>query len=162
MPHKEVSDVWMCNSFIPKKGCKTEEANDHTVLLKQKVHSDVVGSRNVSGEKVLDLRDVHGLFDGGVSPADLKEAALQRVLTDHHSEKHSHLIIPKIQRHTSAHSKRNTANINAFASIRTLNCTLLCIQLLHWCRQSVEIPRPYRDLSLHHLLQQPFTHLQSN
>lgn len=41
-----------------------------------KVHSDVVGCRNVSGEKVLDLRDVLGLFDGGVSAADLKEAAL--------------------------------------------------------------------------------------
>lgn len=57
----------------------------------------------MSEEKVLDLRDVHGLFDGGVSTADLKEAALQRVLTDHHSEKHSHLIIPKIQRHRDTH-----------------------------------------------------------
>lgn len=71
-------------------------------LPKQKVHSDVVGSRNVSREKVFDLRDVYGLFDGGASAADLKETALQRVLTDHHSEKHSHLIIPKMtQRHTS-------------------------------------------------------------
>lgn len=89
----------MCNSCVPRRNAKLKHHNIQTFLLVAKtkdVHSAVVGSRNVSGEKVLDLRDVLGLFDGGVSAADLKEAALQRVLTDHHSEKYSHLIVPKM------------------------------------------------------------------
>lgn len=69
-----------------------------TVLAPQaKVYSDIVSSRDVSEEKVLDFRDVHRLFDGGVTTANLKEAALHCVLTDHHSEKHSHLIIPRTE-----------------------------------------------------------------
>lgn len=56
---------------------------------------------------------------------------------------------------------RNTTKITAFASITALNCTLLCVQLLHWC-QSFKISRPHTDLSLHKLLQQPLTHLQNN
>jgi len=74
----------------------------------KKVHSDVVGSSNVSGEKVLDLRDVLGLSDGGVSAADLKQAALQRVLIDHHGEQHSHLIIPTMHRHKDRHTHTHT------------------------------------------------------
>lgn len=69
-----------------------------TVLApRAKVYSDIVSSRDVSEEKVLDFRDVHHLFDGGVTTTDWKEAALHCVLTDHHSEKHSHLIIPVTQ-----------------------------------------------------------------
>lgn len=103
-------------------------------MPKQKVHSQVVGSRNVSGEKVLDLRDVLGFPDGGVSAAYLKEAALQRVLTDHHSEQHSHLIIPTTHRHGD--TRQSTARDDSllmrnFASIATVNYTLLCVQLLH-------------------------------
>lgn len=56
----------------------------------------------------------------------------------------------------------NTVKETAFAYITTLNCTLLCVQLLHWCWQGFEIPRPRRDLSLHKLLQQPFTNLHNN
>lgn len=77
--------------------------NLQQIKIQQKVHSDIVSSRNVSEEKVFDLRDVHGLFDGGVSTADLQETTFQCVLTDHHSEKHSHLIIPKIMRHRDTH-----------------------------------------------------------
>lgn len=69
-----------------------------TVLAPQaKVYSDIVSSRDVSEEKVLDFRDVHRLLDGSVTTTDLKEAALHCVLTDHHSEKHSHLVIPGTQ-----------------------------------------------------------------
>lgn len=152
----------MCNSFVPRRGAKLKWHNVQTVRLVAgiKVHSDVVGSRNVPGEKVLDFRDVHGLFDGGVSTADLNEATLQCVLTDHNSEKHSHLIIPKIHQHRDKR-QNNTAKITSFASMTTPNCTLLCVQLLH-CWQTFEIPRPRRDLSLHKLLQQPFTHLQND
>lgn len=59
--------------------------------------SDFVGSRNVSEDVVSALRYVHGLFDGGVSTAHLEQAILQRVLTDQHGEKHSHLIIPETE-----------------------------------------------------------------
>lgn len=55
----------------------------------------MVGSRNVSADVASGLRDVHGLFDGGVSTAHLKQATLQSVLADHHSEKHPHLIVPR-------------------------------------------------------------------
>lgn len=67
-------------------------------LLKNKstVYSDV-GCRDVSGQKVPGLRDVHDLSDGCVSAADVKEATLQRVLTDHHGEENSHLIVLGIQ-----------------------------------------------------------------
>lgn len=36
---------------------------------------------------------MHGLPDGCVSAADLNEAVLQCVVTDHHREQNSHLII---------------------------------------------------------------------
>lgn len=49
-----------------------------------------------------------------------------------------------------------------FSSITTLNCTLLCAQLLHWCWLSFEIPGPRRDLRLHELLQKSFTNLRNN
>ena len=86
-------------------------------ITQQVVHSDFVGSRNVSGEKVLDLRDVHGFFDGGVSAADLKESTLQRVVTDHHSEEHSHLIVPTVQWHRDQIQMLTPkqANLHSFA-----------------------------------------------
>ena len=94
------------------------QENIQTVLsaVQTKVRSDVVGSRDVSGQEVLDLRDVHGLFDGGVSAADLKEAALQRVLTDHHSEKHPHLIVPKIQQ-TQTHQSTARGSLLRYLSL---------------------------------------------
>lgn len=92
-------------------------AHGHLRLTDVQVHLDAVSSRNVSQEKVLDLRDVHGLFDGGVSAAHLQETTFQCVLTDHHSEKHSHLIIPKITRRRDkhgyilVHSQRNSVTV---------------------------------------------------
>lgn len=75
-------------------------------------HSDVVSSRYESGEKMFDLRDMHGLFNGGVSAADLKEATLQCVLTDHHRKKNSHLIIPAERGQKQTHMKYVHSNIN--------------------------------------------------
>lgn len=83
------SIMFTCGPLVQNK------INTHVIIL------NVVSSRNVSAEKVLDLRNVHGLFDGGVSTADRKEAALQCVFTDRHGEKHPHLIIPKAQGHRS-------------------------------------------------------------
>ncbi len=102
--------------------------------LSFKLNSDVVGSRNVSGKKVLDLRDVHGLFDGGVSAADVKKAALQRVVADHHGEKYSHLIIPEIQ-HTHTHThvsplQETHGSDNCFSFHYNSELHLLCVQLL--------------------------------
>lgn len=57
-------------------------------------NSDVTGRIDVFLEVFLDLRDVHGLSDGGVSVAHYKQSILQRVLTDHYGEEHTHLIIP--------------------------------------------------------------------
>lgn len=53
-----------------------------------------MGSTNVSADVAPALRDVHRLFDGGVPAAYLKQAVLQGVLAEEHSEKHAHLIIP--------------------------------------------------------------------
>lgn len=64
------------------------------VTLKTNVRSTRVGSRDVSEEEPLDLRDVHGLLDGRVPTADLKQAALQRVVAGHHGEENSHVVVP--------------------------------------------------------------------
>lgn len=63
-----------------------------------RIDSTIVRSRDVSEEKLLNFGDVHGLLDGGVPTADLKEAALQRVLARHHGEENSHLVVPEAKR----------------------------------------------------------------
>lgn len=81
-----------------------------------------MGSRNVSEDVVSALGDVHGLFNGGVSTAHLKQAILQGVLADHHSEKHSHLIISKTeQMRISVSTRRKTSR---FASHTEFHLTL--------------------------------------
>lgn len=59
--------------------------------------SGSAGSRNVPGDVVPGLWDVHGLSDGGVSTAYVEQAVLQSVLTEEHSEEHPHLIVPETQ-----------------------------------------------------------------
>lgn len=63
-----------------------------------RIASTIVRSRDVSEEKLLNFGDVHGLLDGGVPTADLKEAALQCVLARHHGEENSHLVVPEAKR----------------------------------------------------------------
>lgn len=58
----KVSGLLTCGHFVQNK------IITHVIIL------DVVSSRNVSAEKVLDLRNVHGLFDGGVPTAEIGRA----------------------------------------------------------------------------------------
>lgn len=57
--------------------------------------SIIVRRRDVFEEKPPDFGDVHGLLDGSVPTADLKQAALQRVVACHHGEQNSHLVVPE-------------------------------------------------------------------
>lgn len=80
-------------------------ANSGRCSKKLQGHSDVVSCRNVSEYKVFDLRDVHGLFDGCVSAADLKKATFQRVLTDDDGEKNAHLIVSALHPHRNTQAR---------------------------------------------------------
>lgn len=62
-----------------------------------RIDSSAVRSRDVSEEELLQFGDVHGLLDGRVPTADLKEAALQRGPAGHHGEEDSHLVVPESQ-----------------------------------------------------------------
>lgn len=85
-----------------------------------KVHSTIVRSRDVSEEKLLDFGDVHGLLDGSVPTADLKQAALQRVPACHHSEENSHLVVPEARGTQGVQriDKRDAERISVKRSLR--------------------------------------------
>ena len=62
-----------------------------------------MGGTHVAEQEALDLRDMFGLPDGGVSASHLQHPALQGVLIDHHGEEDAHLIIPEEDTHKHTH-----------------------------------------------------------
>lgn len=128
-----------------------------------RIDSTIVRSRDVSEEKLLHFGDVHGLLDGGVPTADLKEAALQRDLACHHGEENSHLVVPEAKRpHRLQRIGERDAVRKQCKPKPETGQTLPCRQLLHRCWLCFEVPGPHRDLGLPQLQCQAFTHLQQN
>lgn len=95
--------------------------------------------------KLPDLRDVHGLSDGGVAIANQQEPVLQSVFSNHHREQHAHLVIPTTWHQRRVTDTQCTCSGVKVDAVETLNKFSLGVQFVHGGLRGVHVSRPCAD-----------------